>query len=122
VAGIQSPQPPFFFIQLFMFMKYIISEKRLERLVINYLNTLSFEEGDSSFFGFDIMYNDSEVIAYRNGDKKLYISTDLIKDMISLFNLSHREVMDYVRIWFRNKYDVEVKSLWLLFPDEPFTF
>jgi hypothetical protein len=122
VAGIQSPQPPFFFIQLFMFMKYIISEKRLERLVITYLSSLGFEEGYRDTEGFDIMYNDSEVIAYRNGDKKLYISTDLIKDMISLFNLSQKEVMDYVRIWFRNKYDVEVKSLWLLFPDEPFTF
>ena len=105
-----------------MFMKYIISEKRLERLVINYLDTLRFEEGDSSFFGFDIMYNGSEVIAYRNGEKKLYVSTDLIADIKSLFNLSQKEVLNYVKMWFQDEYNVEVKSLWLLFPDEPFTF
>jgi hypothetical protein len=103
-------------------MKYIISEQRFERFVIKYLNTLDFMDDNHNEDGFDVMYNGSEVMAYRSRHKKLYISTDLIKDMKSLFNLSQKEVMDYVRMWFHNEYDVEVKTLWFLFPDEPFTY
>jgi hypothetical protein len=25
-------------------------------------------------------------------------------------------------MWFQDEYNVEVKTLWLLFPDEPFTY
>jgi hypothetical protein len=105
-----------------MFMKYIISESRLERLVIKYLSTLDFKEGYSDTEGFDIIYNGDRAISYRSRDKKLYISTDLIADMKSRFNLSQREVMDYVRMWFQDEYNIRVKTLWLLFPDEPFTY
>lgn len=105
-----------------MFMKYIISEQRFERLVMKYLNTLNFEEGKHDEEGFDIIHNGSEVMAYRNRDKKLYISTDLIKDLKTLFNLSQGEVMGYVRMWFQDEYNMPVKTLWFLFPDEPFTY
>jgi hypothetical protein len=30
--------------------------------------------------------------------------------------------MDYVKMWFQDEYNVEVITLWLLFPDEPFTY
>ena len=105
-----------------MFMKYIISERRLEKLVINYLSSLDFKEDYHDSDGFDIMHNGNQVIVYRSGQKKLYISTDLITDMKSLFDLSQREVMNHVRMWFQDEYNVEVKTLWLLFPDEPFTY
>jgi hypothetical protein len=42
--------------------------------------------------------------------------------MKSLFSLSQKEVMNYVKIWFQNEYNVPVKTLWFLFPDEPFTY
>jgi hypothetical protein len=111
-------------------MKYIISESRLERLVITYLSSLDFKEDyydadDVSVLigdGFDIIHNGDRAMGYRSRDKKLYISTDLIDDIKSLFDLSQREVMNYVRMWFQDEYNVEVKTLWLLFPDEPFTY
>ena len=113
-----------------MFMKYIISESRLKRLVINYLSSLDFKEDyydadDVSVLigdGFDIMHNGNQVIVYRSGQKKLYVSTDLIEDMKSLFDLSQRGVLEYVRMWFQDEYNIEVKTSWLLFPDEPFTY
>ncbi len=105
-----------------MFMKYIISEQRFERLVMKYLNTLNFGEGNRDADGFDVMNNGSAVMAYRSRHEKLYISTDLINDMKSLFNLSQKEVMDYVRMWFQDEYNMPVKTLWFLFPDEPFTY
>lgn len=103
-------------------MKYIISEQRLERLVINYLNTLNLEEGNYDSDGFDIIYNGSEVMAYRNKEKKLYISTDLIKDVRILFSLNQNESIGYIKNWFQDEYNVKVNSMWLLFPDEPFAF
>ena len=105
-----------------MFMKYIISEQRFERLVMKYLSTLNFEEGNRDADGFDIMRNGDRAMSYRSRHERLYISTDLIDDIKTLFNLSQREVMDYVRMWFQDEYNVEVITLWLLFPDEPFTY
>jgi hypothetical protein len=103
-------------------MKYIISEQRLEKLVINYLSSLDFKEDYHDVDGFDIMHNGNQVIVYRSGQKKLYVSTDLIEDMKSLFNLSQRGVLEYVRMWFQDEYNMPVKTSWLLFPDEPFTY
>ena len=103
-------------------MKYIISESRLERLVINYLSSFDFKEDFYDADGFDIILNGDRAMGYRSRYEKLYISTDLINDMKSLFGLSQKEVMNYVKIWFQNKYNVPVKTLWLLFPDEPFTY
>ena len=105
-----------------MFMKYIISESRFERLVINYLSSLDFKEDYYDADGFDIIHNGDRAMGYRNRHEKLYVSTDLIDDMKSLFNLSQKEVLNYVKMWFQNEYDVPVKTLWLLFPDEPFTY
>jgi hypothetical protein len=105
-----------------MFMKYIISESRLERLVITYLSSLDFREGYRDTEGFDIMHNGDQAMSYRRRYERLYISIDLINDMKPLFNLSQREVMDYVKMWFQDEYNVEVITLWLLFPDEPFTY
>ena len=103
-------------------MKYIISESRFERLVINYLSSLDFKEDYYDADGFDIIHNGDRAMGYRSRYEKLYISTDLISDMKSLFSLSQKEVMNYVKIWFQNEYNVPVKTLWLLFPDEPFTY
>jgi len=103
-------------------MKYIITEQRFERLVNKYLSSLGLTEGNDDADGFDIMLNGSQVIVYRSGQKKLYISTDLIEDMKSLFDLSQRGVLEYVRMWFQNEYNIQARTVWLLFPDEPFTF
>ena len=103
-------------------MKYIISESRFERLVINYLSSLDFKEDYYDADGFDIIHNGNRAMGYRNRHEKLYVSTDLIDDMKSLFNLSQKEVLNYVKMWFQNEYDVPVKTLWFLFPDEPFTY
>jgi len=103
-------------------MKYIITEQRFERLVNKYLSSLGLTEGNDDADGFDIMLNGSQVIVYRSGQKKLYISTDLIEDMKSLFDLSQRGVLEYVRMWFQNEYNIQARTVWLLFPDGPFTF
>jgi len=103
-------------------MKYIISERRLERLVINYLSSLDFKEDYYDSDGFDIIHNGDRAMGYRSRVEKLYVSTDLIEDMKSLFNLSQRGVLEYVRMWFQDEYNMPVKTLWLLFPDEPFTY
>ena len=61
-------------------MKYIISEQRLGRIVNRYLDDLGFTEGNDDADGFDIIRGGSQVLAYRNEEERLYISTDLIKD------------------------------------------
>ena len=103
-------------------MKYIISERRLKRLVINYLSSLDFKEDYYDADGFDIIHNGDRAMGYRSRVEKLYVSTDLIEDMKSLFNLSQRGVLEYVRMWFQDEYNMPVKTSWLLFPDEPFTY
>ena len=103
-------------------MKYIISEHRLEGLVNKYLSSLGFTEGNDDADGFDIMYGGSQVLAYRYEEERLYISTDLIRDIIDLFNLSRKESMNSIRNWFQNEYNTPAKTVWLLFPDEPFTY
>ena len=105
-----------------MFMKYIISEQRFERLVIRYLSTLGLREGNHDADGFDIMNNDIHTMAYRGRYKRLYVSIDLIADMKSFFDLSQKEVLNYVKKWFENEYEIEVNTLWFLFPDDPFTY
>jgi hypothetical protein len=105
-----------------MFMKYIISESRLKRLVINYLSSLDFKEDYYDADGFDIIHNGNRAMGYRSRVEKLYVSTDLIEDIKSLFNLSQRGVLEYVRMWFQDEYNMPVKTSWLLFPDEPFTY
>ena len=103
-------------------MKYIISERRLERLVINYLSTLGFTEGNDDADGFDIMRGDNQVLGFRNEEERLYISTDLIKDVRDLFGLPQKESMNYIRNWFQDEYNTRARTMWLLFPDEPFTY
>ena len=105
-----------------MFMKYIISEQRFERLVIRYLSSLGLREGNHDADGFDIMNNDIHTMAYRGRYKRLYVSIDLIADMRSFFDLSQKEVLNYIRKWFENEYEMEVNTLLFLFPDEPFTY
>ena len=103
-------------------MKYIISEQKLEILVNKYLSSLGFTEGNDDDDGFDIVHGSNRVLAYRNEGDRLYISTDLIRDIIDLFNLSRKESMNSIRNWFQNEYNTPAKTVWLLFPDEPFTY
>jgi hypothetical protein len=42
--------------------------------------------------------------------------------MRSFFDLSQKEVLNYVKKWFENEYEIEVNTLWFLFPDDPFTY
>ena len=113
-----------------MFMKYIISEQRFERLVMRYLSTLGLKEDyydadDVSALigdGFDIIHNGDRAMGYRSRYEKLYVSIDLIADMRSFFDLSQKEVLNYVKKWFENEYEIEVNTLWFLFPDDPFTY
>ena len=116
-----SPNPLFIFL-IFIYMKYIISEHRLERLVNKYLSSLGFTEGNDDADGFDIMHGGSHVLAYRYEEERLYISTDLIRDVRDLFGLPQKESMYYIRNWFQNEYNTRAKTVWLLFPDEPFTY
>jgi hypothetical protein len=103
-------------------MKYIISEQRLGRIVNRYLSTLGFTEGNDDADGFDIMYGNSQVLAYRYEEERLYISINLIKDIDTIFNLSRKESMNYIRNWFQDEYNTRARTVWLLFPDEPFTY
>jgi hypothetical protein len=103
-------------------MKYIISEQRLGRIVNKYLDDLGFTEGNDDADGFDIMRGNSQVLAYRNEEERLYISTDLIRDVRDLFGLPQKESMNYIRNWFQDEYNTPARTVWLLFPDEPFTY
>jgi hypothetical protein len=107
---------------IFITMKYIISEQRLERLVNKYLSSLGFTEGNGDTDGFDIMHGSSPVLVYRNENMRLYISTDLIEGIKTIFNLSKKESMNYIRNWFQDEYNTRARTVWLLFPDEPFTY
>ena len=72
--------------------------------------------------GFDIMQGNNQVLAYRYEEERLYISTDLIRDIRDIFGLPQKETMWYIRNWFQDQYNTRAKTVWLLFPDEPFTY
>jgi hypothetical protein len=103
-------------------MKYIIPEQRIERLTNKYLSSLGFTEGNYDSDGFDIIHGSNQVLAYRNEEKKLYINTELIRDIREIFGLTQRESMTYIRNWFQDEYNTQARTVWLLFPDEPFTY
>ena len=107
---------------IFIDMKYIIPERRIERLANNYLSTLGFTEGNDDADGFDVMQGDNHMLAYRNEEERLYINIYLIKDLRDLFNLTQRESMTYIRNWFQDEFNTPARTVWLLFPDEPFTY
>jgi len=103
-------------------MKYIIPEKRIERLANKYLSSLGLTEGNYDEDGFDIIQGVNHMLAYRSEEEKLYMNIYLIKDLRDLFDLTQRESMTYIKNWFQDAYETDVKSVWLLFPDEPFTY
>jgi hypothetical protein len=103
-------------------MKYIISEQRLERIVNKYLNTLDLTEEERygnrlNLINHNMSIEDNQdedrkiVISYHYDDEKLFIKFTLIDDIYAIFSLPEKEIMNYVRNWFQDKYNKEVMSV-----------
>jgi hypothetical protein len=107
-------------------MKYIIPEQRFERLVMKYLSSLNLIDEKHDIAGFEVMHTNgkldafggpmttSRAMSYHSFTKKLFVSTELLSRINTLFGLEQTESLEYVKKWFQDQYNVKVKTLWLL--------
>ena len=101
---------------IFIYMKYIISEGRLDKIMTSYL--------DSFLTSKRILdYDDSLVIADRNtdddtsywteymfynyDDKDLWVNNQFIEEFSYLFNKEYEESLSFIKYWFKNKFDLK---------------
>lgn len=113
-------------------MKYIISESRLNDLVLKYLDNLDWWEwdiGDGEFDVADGRYENPKLrfrIQYSStmpdhSFNVIYLSDGLVSKISKLFSIDNSESIKMIIEWFNKKYD---KSLtmndweWMDFEDE----
>ena len=113
-------------------MKYVISENRLNDLVLKYLDNLDWWEwdiGDGEFDVADGRYEKPKLrfrIQYSSTMPDhyfdvIYVSQELVSKLSKLFSISERDIVKIIIEWFNKKYN---KSLtmqdfeWMDFEEE----
>ena len=101
---------------IFIYMKYIISEGRLDKIMTNYL--------DSFLTSKQILdYDDSLVIADRNtdddtsfwteymfynfDDEDLWVNNQFIEEFSYLFGREYEESLSFIKDWFKKEFNVK---------------
>jgi len=92
-------------------MKYIITESRLESLVFKYLDTklkgIKKKKGRYLDTVFAFPGEEHGVIAHNFTDD-LYIFTDLVKDVMTMFSVDVDTARDFFGKYFESKYNLRV--------------
>ena len=100
---------------IFIYMKYIISEGRLDKIMTNYL--------DSFLTSKQILdYDDSLVIADRNtdddtsfwteymfynfDDEDLWVNNQFIEEFSYLFDKEYEESLSFIKDWFKKEFNL----------------
>ena len=97
-------------------MKYIITESRLNNLVLSYLDSQNWDKRDAKNGGFDVSNNSNgePIFRYRTRFSRLdtkdniYISEDFGRQIIHLFNLDMGPAVKLILEWFNKKYDTNL--------------
>jgi hypothetical protein len=98
-------------------MKFIITESKLEKVVIEYLNSLNLIILDKSTHIFFIREGIDEYpyIVYDKHNSKCIIYYDLISDITSLFSLDSNHLEELIGKWVEDTLDMKVKSTGWMF-------
>ena len=101
-------------------MKYIITENRLHEFMNNYLNSWASTKVINDRDGFIFMEEPSYPGAdewnivmefdYRE-DGRLWFNNNFRKNFMDIFMLTSEEANQFIKEWFENKFDVEVKYI-----------
>ena len=97
-------------------MKYIISENKLDKVVFKYLDTITkrlVRREPAYHYGFILSYPDEKygILAWKDKNFKLYISSHLVDEISSNFGLEYTDTKDLIARWFNDKYQVEVNKV-----------
>jgi len=98
-------------------MKVIITESRLERVAINWLNDnygdlVPYENKELKFIFFK--KNDEVIFEYNKETGSAYISYDNIWSFLeSIFGLKYKEIQLLIKEWLRGHYNLDVTTTFL---------
>jgi hypothetical protein len=98
-------------------MRYLISESKLDKYIIEFLNDINNNSYIDSWDNFIVLREpvDEEmeemgdvIMEYDYSDGRLYVVHPIIEKMYSLFGLDREETYQKVGEWFANKFDVQI--------------
>jgi hypothetical protein len=105
-------------------MKYIITENRLERLAINWLND-NFGDmkpyeteryANSTIFLKDLIFfmkDDKVIFTYNKKDGRVTISYNEIWTFFeSYFSMKYEQIQDLTKLWVMSRYNLEVLEVY----------
>lgn len=98
-------------------MKYIITESKLEKVVMKYLNGLDLKILDKTTHIYFVRkgHDDYAYVVYDIYNHKCIIYYDLISEITSLFSLDSNYSEKLIGKWVENTLDMEVKSTGWMF-------
>ena len=94
---------------IFIYMKYIISESRLDAIMKNYL--------DSSLLNKNIIDNQAGIAVYDDEEdylqyfprkRELFILKEFLDEFEAMFGLTRQEAVRFITNWFENEFYVKV--------------
>ena len=103
-------------------MKYIITESHIDKLLNDYINGLFpnmyvVRDGtDGYVWSSKESWGNSErpKFSYYGSTVELGILPSLVIELTSFFPLEYEESMNKLKHWFENKFDVLVKSIYIM--------
>ena len=99
-------------------MKYIITESQINKLVYKYLNDLDLymveDRGDYYFWGSKESWNSGEyvLISVHRNHNDGFISSNLLVEVSSFFNLGLDDSLDIIGDWVRTKINTDVHKFY----------
>ena len=102
---------------IFIYMKYIISESRLDKIMTNYLDSFltskQILDYDDSLVIADPNADDednphwTEYMFYSFDDEDLWVNNQFIEEFSYLFGKEYEESLSFIKDWFKNKFDLK---------------
>ena len=99
-------------------MKYIITESKLTNIIFDYLNGQDLymveDEGDYYFWGSKESWNSGEyvLISVHRNHNDGFISSNLLVEVSSFFNLGLDDSLDIIGDWVRTKINTDVHKFY----------
>ena len=102
---------------IFIDMKYIIPESRLDKIMTNYLDSFltskQILDYDDSLVIADPNADDednphwTEYMFYSFDDEDLWVNNQFIEEFSYLFGKEYEESLSFIKDWFKNKFDLK---------------
>ena len=101
---------------IFIYMKYIISEGRLDKIMTSYLDSFLtskqiLDYGDSLVIADRNTDDDTsfwtEYMFYNHDDEDLWVNNQFIEEFSYLFNKDYEESLSFIKDWFKKEFNVK---------------